>query len=180
MLDLTDGYFFRPLTSNKKSLANRPFVGNGPKSCLKVYFSALSDPEDLLLRAHDGPSGVAITLQFLGATEEEVMDHGRWASRKTFKHYTEVERLMKWQRTVQILSNAVASSEEQSIATDAAGHFYRLLNSGFGAQRAFPLPTAQYMPKISIIIMGFYVRLCHLSSKLTTLNHSCKTNLRTI
>ena len=135
---LADGYPFRPMTQDHKRLANKPFVGGAPNRRLQLYFSCSSDPDDKGLRAHGGRAGAAATLRLLGVSEEAVMDHCRWASRKTYKHYTEVEKVTRRQQTTQVLRKAVGSAKDRRPEADMAGQFFRALNLGFGVQQAFP------------------------------------------
>ena len=98
--DLEDGYLFRPSSPDHRSLINKPFTGNGPTNRLKLYFSASSDPGDRVLRPHGGRAGVAATLRLLGATDQEVMDHCGWATQRTYRHYTQMERVTRRRTTV--------------------------------------------------------------------------------
>ena len=93
--DLNDGYLFRPTTPNHKALANKPFVGNGPANRLKLYFSVSPVQGDDALRPHGGRAGVAATLRLLGASDQQVMDHCRWSTQRTYSHYTEMERVTR-------------------------------------------------------------------------------------
>lgn len=137
-LILADGYLFRPTSADRKSLVNKPFAGNNPNNRLKVYFAGSEDTTDRNLRSHGNRAGVAATLRILGATEQQVMDHCKWATQKTFKHYTEVEKVSRMQGTVKLLRDAVTGIGTNPPAADLAGPFFRVLNTNFKAERAFP------------------------------------------
>ena len=139
--DLQGGSLFRPSPPDRRSLANKPFVGNGPNNRLKLYFSVSSDQRDQELRAHGGRARVAVTLRLLGATEQQIMDHCGWATSRMFKHYTEIERVSRRCSTVRMLQEAVDVEDDgQASRADLAGHVYQLLNSGFKAEPAFRTP----------------------------------------
>ena len=133
-----DGNLFRPTTADRRRLVNRPFTGNNPSNRVRLYSSSSSDDGDLTLRPHGGRAGVAATLRLLGATEQQVMDHCRWGTYQTFKHYTQVEKVTRRRTTVQMLKEAMhAQGESQAPTADLAGEFYNALNSNFKAERAF-------------------------------------------
>ena len=137
--ELSDGYLFRPATPDRRSLANKPFTGSAPSNRMKLYFRESPDPSDRQLRPHGGRAGVAATLKVLGATDQQVMDHCRWATHRTFKHYTQLEKVGRRHSTVRMLRDAVGTKENgRASAADLAGNFYRSLNSGLRAGTAFP------------------------------------------
>lgn len=136
--NLMDGYLFRPSSPSRRGLVNKPFTGNNPSNRLKVYFSVSPDSSDVALRAHGGRAGVAATLRLLGATDQQVMDHCRWATSQTYRHYTRVERVSRRETTVRLLRDAIRTDgTNQPPPADRAAEFYRTLNSNFRAERAF-------------------------------------------
>ena len=141
---LMDGYLFRPTAPDHRSLLNKPFIGNGLSKRLQLYFSESMDTTDASLRPHGGRAGIAATLRLLGATEEQVMDHCRWATHRTYQHYTRVERVTRRNTTVNMLKAALRAGEhDQPCEADLAGEFYRTLNTGSGLEMAFTAANCQ-------------------------------------
>ena len=82
-VDLRVGYLFPPILSPlHTSVRNAPFSSDAATKRLRLYLP------DEGLTAHGSRAGCAITLSMLGATEEAVMEHCRWATAKVCRHYT--------------------------------------------------------------------------------------------
>ena len=121
-LDLRSGYLFPPLCrSGGDRVKNIPFSTNAASGRLRLYLP------DLDLTAHGSRAGCAITLLMLGATSDSVKEHCRWATDKVFKHYTQVDRVRRLDKSARVLQSAVRVSDGVSDA-DSAAHLYELLN----------------------------------------------------
>ena len=123
-VDLKCGYLFPPLTPPRLlSIRNVPFSSNAATKRLKTY---LPDSD---LTAHGARAGCAITLLMLGATNETVMEHCRWATAAVARHYTKLERVRRLDSSARVLQSGVASRDGVS-ESDSAAFLYELLDSG--------------------------------------------------
>ena len=129
-VDILGGFLFRPTSSpGHLSVRNAPFSSNAATKRLREY---LPDGD---FTAHGARAGCAITLLMLGATEENVMEHCRWATLQVCRHYTKLEKVKRLDASARLLQNAVAFSEGVSDA-DSAAFLYSILDSGLSQSPA--------------------------------------------
>ena len=123
-VNLLNGYLFPPTSSPRHlSIRNAPFLSAAATRRLRHYLP------DGNLTAHGSRAGCAITLLMLGATQEAVMEHCRWATAQVCRHYTKLERVRRLDSSAQLLQSGVSSADGESQA-DSAARLYELLNSG--------------------------------------------------
>ena len=123
-VDLRCGYLFPPLTPPRLlSIRNVPLSSSAATKRLRTY---LPDSD---LTAHGARAGCAITLLMLGATNETVMEHCRWATATVARHYTKLERVRRLDASARVLQSGVAGRDGVS-DSDSAAILYELLDSG--------------------------------------------------
>ena len=123
-VDLKSGYLFPPLSPPRLlSIRNAPLSSTAATKRLRTY---LPDSE---LTAHGARAGCAITLLMLGATNETVMEHCRWATATVARHYTKLERVRRLDASARVLQSGVVRSDGVS-DSDSAALLYELLDSG--------------------------------------------------
>ena len=130
-LELVDGRLFPPLASPRhlSIRKNKDLSSNDATKRLRLY---LPDED---LTSHSARGGVAITLFMLGASQEAVMEHCRWASAEVCRHYTKLERIRRLDSSARILQTSVLLSGGVS-ETDSAAFLYELLDSGLAQTSA--------------------------------------------
>ena len=90
-----------------------------------------------ILTAHGSRAGCAITLSMLGATQEAVMEHCRWATARVCKHYTKLEQVRRLDDSARLLQRAVVpAASGVPPEADSAAVLYELLNSGLSQESA--------------------------------------------
>ena len=121
-IDLKQGYLFSPLNARLDRIRNAPFSSSAATKRLRSYLP------DLELSAHGARAGCAITLLMLGASQEAVMDHCRWATAQVARHYAKLDRVRRLGSSAELLKSGVAASDGPSEA-DSAAHLYEILNN---------------------------------------------------
>ena len=121
-IDLKKGYLFPPLGPRLDRVREAPLSSAAATKRLHFYLP------DLDLSAHGARAGCAITLLMLGASQEAVMDHCRWATAEVVRHYSKLDRVRRLDLSASLLRSAVVPSEGVSDA-DSAAVLYELLNN---------------------------------------------------
>ena len=132
-LDLKKGYLFPPLSLPlRNGIKNVPFTSANATKRIRSYLSNDILPD---VSAHGARAGCAATLLLLGASNEEVMDHCRWASERVFRGYHQIQKVSRVQGSALRLRDGILAEGEDS--ADAAAAFYDSLNSGSHQSPAF-------------------------------------------
>ena len=122
-ISLRDGYLFPPTAAPlHKSIHNAPLTSSAATKRLREYM-----PDDDIT-SHGSRAGAAITLLMLGASQEAVMEHCRWASAEVCRNYTKIERVHRLDKSARVLQSGVTMNNGVS---DSAAHLYELLNAVF-------------------------------------------------
>ena len=131
-LDLRLGFLFPPTVAPRHlSVRDAPFTSSAATKRLRLYLP------DEGLTAHGSRAGCAITLSMLGASQEAVMEHCRWATARVCRHYTKIEKIRRLDSSARLLQNAVTSSSSDVPSdADSAALLYDLLNSGLHQESA--------------------------------------------
>ncbi|CAC5355580.1 unnamed protein product [Mytilus coruscus] len=79
------GYFFRPLASSQNEILDASFLSSAANSRLKLYITDLDLWEGET--PHSTRSGCALTLAWLGISNELIKSHVSWKSDDMLKHY---------------------------------------------------------------------------------------------
>lgn len=82
---LKGGYFFRPLASSQHEILDAPFSSSAANARLKLYLKDLDLWEGET--PHSTRSGCALTLAWLGVSNEIIKSHVGWKSDDMLKHY---------------------------------------------------------------------------------------------
>ena len=125
-VDLRMGYLFPPLCQPRRDGINDvPFSSANATKRIRLYLPAEILPH---VSAHGARAGCAATLLLLGASNEEVMDHCRWASDRVFRRYHQLLKVSRVQSSSHRLRSGVLNAD--GLSADAAAAFYLSLNSG--------------------------------------------------
>ena len=131
-VDLRKGYLFPPTMAPRHlSVRDAPFTSAAATKRLRVYLPG----EDL--SAHGSRAGCAITLSMLGASQEAVMAHCRWATERVCRHYTKLDSIRRLDDSARLLQQGVAAVSGFPSDSNSAATLYELLNSGLAQSPAF-------------------------------------------
>ena len=125
------GFLFPPTRSPLHlSIRDAPLTSAAATKRLRLYLP------DEGLTAHGSRAGCAITLSMLGATQETVMEHCRWATVRVCRHYTKLDKIRRLDGSARLLQQAMSSSSDVPPDADSAALLYDLLNSGLAQEPA--------------------------------------------
>ena len=138
-LDLTQGYLFRP-TTTQGAMLDAPFSSSSAEASLKVYLQQMwCDSGETF---HGFRAGCAITLTLSGAELSENMDHVGWSRRHTALYYLPLAKVLIPTRA----SGMLAAANVPSVTSE-----WEDLNNLRRFVCAFPADTSTKRPRRDLL-----------------------------
>lgn len=101
-INLNSGFFFRPLSASQKEISDVPFSSSTANSRLKMYLQKTKQWEGET--PHSYRSGCALTLSWLGISNEQIKTHVGWKSDTMLQHYTKANEMCNLSSSAQAMS----------------------------------------------------------------------------
>ena len=121
-ITLAPGFVFRTLNPSKSALSENPYTSSAANVRLKLYLKdvGLFEGES----PHSARSGCALTLAWLGISDDLIKSHVGWKSDTMLKHYTVGNEIQKRHHSARAMSTC-STSVASHIAIDI-GRFEKL------------------------------------------------------
>ena len=135
-IDVVNGYAFRTtLGGDHRGLSTGPMSSYAMTLRIRAHLPRKMEPESFT--AHGARSGLAISLLMVGASDDEVKAHCRWATDRIFRHYTEILKIKSLRATAHRLRNATGVSGGDQPSLDSVAALFSWLSDSGRYRRAY-------------------------------------------